>query len=124
MSLSPDSTPEGYLPPFEVVKASAFHMAMEAIEKELGKPCYALQGKRVNTWIAEQLRVKGGGAPAERTMQLVVAKCKQPGRYLYRASPFCKAVAVHNPEPGPGDTWINGNSALVELTGPCWTERV
>ena len=38
MSLSPDNTPEGYLPPFEVAKAYALHLAMEAVEKELGKP--------------------------------------------------------------------------------------
>ena len=95
MSLSPGSTPEGCLPPFEVAKAYALHLAMEAVEKELGKPGYVLLGKRVNTWIAEQLQIKGGGAPVERTVQLVVAKCRQPGWYLHRASPFCKAVAVH-----------------------------
>ena len=38
MSLSPDNTPEGYLPLFEVAKAYALHLAMEAVEKELGKP--------------------------------------------------------------------------------------
>ena len=79
MSLCPDNTPEGCLPPFEVAKAYAFHVAMEAVEKHLGKPAYVLLGKRVNSWIAEQLTVKGGGAPAERTVQQVVAKCKEPG---------------------------------------------
>ena len=48
MSLSPDSIPEGYLPPFEVTKAYALHLAMEAVERELGKPAYALPGKRVH----------------------------------------------------------------------------
>ena len=37
MSLSPDNTPEGYLPLFEVAKAYALHLAMEAVD-ELGKP--------------------------------------------------------------------------------------
>ena len=58
MSLSPDNTPEGCLPPFEVAKAYALHLAMEAVEQELGKPGYLLLGKRVNTWIADScLRV-------------------------------------------------------------------
>ena len=82
MSLHPEDTPEGCLPPFEVAKAYAFHVALEAIEEHLGKPAYALLGKRANSWIAEQLHVKGGGSPAERTVQQVVAKCKEPGWYL------------------------------------------
>ena len=81
MSLHPEDTPEGCLPPFEVAKAYAFHVALEAIEEHLGKPAYALLGKRANSWIAEQLHVKGGGSPAERTVQQVVAKCKEPGWY-------------------------------------------
>ena len=59
MSLCPDDTPDGCLPPFEVAKAYAFHVAMEAIEEHLGQPAYALLGQRVNSWIAKQLHVKG-----------------------------------------------------------------
>ena len=81
MSLFPDGAPEDCLPPVEVAKAYALHLAMEAVEQELGKPGYLLLGKRVNTWIAEQLTLKGGGAPAERTVKQVVAKCKEPGWY-------------------------------------------
>ena len=86
MSLRPEDTPEGCLPPFEVAKAYAFHVALEAIEEHLGKPAYALLGKRANTWIAEQLHVKGGGSLAERTVSSPSAKsqagslAKQRGR--------------------------------------------
>ena len=79
MAWSPDCTTEGCLPPFEVAKAYALHIALEEISQHLGKPAYDLVGKRSHAWIAECLELKGGGSPSERAVRLSVARCQQPG---------------------------------------------
>ena len=81
MSFSPDRTTEGCLPPFEVAKAYAFTVALEKIEDVMGTPVYQLLGQPKDTWIAQQLEVKGGGAPNERSVRAAVARCKAPGWY-------------------------------------------
>ena len=70
MSWPPDSTTEGCLPPFEVAKAYAFHVALEDISAHLRMPAYQLLGKPPDKWIAERLELKGGGNPSERTVRL------------------------------------------------------
>ena len=69
MAWSPDCATEGCLPPFEVAKAYALHIALEEISQHLGKPAYELVGKRSHAWIAERLELKGGGSPSERAVR-------------------------------------------------------
>ena len=69
----------GHLSPLETCKAFAFHVALEAISKNLRKLAYSLLGQSAPAWIAEQLTLKGGGCPSERAVRAAVAKCKASG---------------------------------------------
>ena len=42
--MDPDTTPAGKLPPFEVAKALAFKVCLDAIEKHTKKTCWELTG--------------------------------------------------------------------------------
>ena len=75
----------GHLSPLETCKAFAFHVALEAISKNLQKPAYSLLGQSAPAWIAEQLTLKGGGCPSERAVRAAVAKCKGSGWRLGQA---------------------------------------
>ena len=77
MAWSDADTKVGHLSAFETCKAFAFHVALEAIAKQLERPAYDLLGKRSHVWIADQLTLKGGGSPSERAVQAAVAKCKE-----------------------------------------------
>ena len=76
MTWSDVETKVGHLSAFETCKAFAFHAALEAIAKHLKRPAYELWGTRSHAWIAEHLRLKGGGCPSERAVQAAVARCK------------------------------------------------
>ena len=68
MSFSSDDTKVGHLSPWEICKAFALHTALLAIEKKLKKSAHDLLGQRMNTWIAGQLELKGGGSPTEKAV--------------------------------------------------------
>ena len=80
-SFSPDSTADGELAPWEIAKAYAFHVVLEKASEILDLPAHELIGGRVDDFIASQLIVKGGGVPARRTVQQVVARCKDSSWY-------------------------------------------
>ena len=44
VDMDPVSTPEGQLPPLEVLKAVAFNDVIEEMEKHTGKTCWELLG--------------------------------------------------------------------------------
>ena len=56
MSFNPDNAREGELPPWEVAKAYAFKIALDAIAEHTGTPAPELVGERVDAWIAKQVR--------------------------------------------------------------------
>ena len=80
-SFSPDDTRDGELPPFEIAKAYAFKMVLERVAATLRRPASKLLGEPVAEYIASQLTVKGGGAPASRTVQQVLSRCQDPSWY-------------------------------------------
>ena len=77
--MDPDGTKDGHLPPWEVAKAFAFHHALTVIAERLGEDAATLLGECVDAYIANQLTVKGGGRPSERSVRAAVARCKEPG---------------------------------------------
>ena len=79
--LSPDSTAQGTLPPFEVAKAWAFEKVLKHMEKHLGKSTWMLIGEEKTRFIAKHLQLKGGGHPGHTAVSNAIAKCKQPGWY-------------------------------------------
>ena len=54
--LSPEDTPKGKLPPFEVAKAYAFSVVIGAMEKHMGKSACVLLGGDKGEFIANQLK--------------------------------------------------------------------
>ena len=81
MAFSPDATAEGYLPPWEVAKAFAFHKVLSRIEEVLGLPAHELLGESRDKWIAKELTLKGGGCPSDRTVRKTVKRCSKPDWY-------------------------------------------
>ena len=75
--MDPGSTPEGQLPPLEVLKAIAFNDVIEAMEKHTGKTCWELLGKSKKQFTADRLKVVGGGKPSARAVQKHWTKKKQ-----------------------------------------------
>ena len=69
MDLDPGNTPEGQLPPLEVLKAFAFKEVLEGMEEHTGKTCWELLGKSKKDFTAERLKLKGGGKPTARAVQ-------------------------------------------------------
>ena len=78
---SPDDTRDGELPPFEIAKAYAFKLVLERVAATLQRPASKLLGEPVAEYIASQLTVKGGGAPASRTVRQVLSRCQDPSWY-------------------------------------------
>ena len=50
----PAATKEGYLPPWEVVKAFAFHTVLQDVAEVQGVEAHDLVGKRVDEYISEK----------------------------------------------------------------------
>ena len=71
----------GTLPPFEVAKAFAFHVALAHIEKHTGMSSRQLLGESRKAFIARQLQLEGGGTPGFTAVQNAVKKCSEQGWY-------------------------------------------
>ena len=78
---SPDDTPEGTLPPFEVAKAYAFAQALSQIKKHTGKSVRQLLGEDQASFISKHLKLKGGGRPNRRTVFKASSRCSEEGWY-------------------------------------------
>ena len=79
--LSPDNTPQGRLPPFEIAKAYAFDIVIKQMEKHMGKSACVLLGEDKGEFIASQVTVKGGGHPTATAVYQNLKKCTEPGWY-------------------------------------------
>ena len=80
-TMSPDNTPDGMLPPFEVAKAYAFELVLQTMQKHMGKSCKSLLGEEKGSFIARHLRLKGGGHPGRAAVFKAIARCKAPTWY-------------------------------------------
>ena len=69
----------GTLPPFEVAKAFAFHVALAHIERHTGMSSRQLLGESRKAFIARQLQLEGGGTPGFTAVQNAVKKCSEQG---------------------------------------------
>ena len=82
----PAATKEGYLPPWEVAKAFAFHTALQDVAEVQGVQPHELVGKRVDEHISEKVALKGGGHPSNRAARALLKKCESsdwfPGKGL------------------------------------------
>ena len=72
----PAATKEGYLPPWEVAKAFAFHTAVQDVAEVQGVQPHDLVGKRVDEYISEKVILKGGGHPSSRAVRKLLKKCE------------------------------------------------
>jgi hypothetical protein len=81
MSLCPESTQVGRLPPWEVAKAAAYHNAITDIAEHLKDDAAKLLGMSVAEYVAKKLTLQGGGHPTKRAVKEVIAKTKEPGWY-------------------------------------------
>ena len=73
---SEETTKPGALPPFEVAKAFAFDVVLREMEQHLGQSCWMLLGVEKRSFIAQHLRLKGGGHPGCTAVENAIAKCK------------------------------------------------
>ena len=78
---SPEHTPDGELPPWEIAKAFAFHVVLSDVAKHLGMEPKDLVDGRVGSYIASKVLLKGGDHPTERSIQKTIARCKLPDWY-------------------------------------------
>ena len=88
VSFSPELTRDGYLPPWEMAKAHAFHVCLRQISAHLGEEPAELLGERVDAWIAKQLTLKGGGCPSDRAVRDLLKRCQDPKWYPGKLSSF------------------------------------
>ena len=79
--LSPDNTPEGSLPPFEVAKAYAFEKALSQLVKHMGMSVWQLIGEDEGEFIAKHLELKGGGQPSRSTVLMAIKRCGEKAWY-------------------------------------------
>ena len=77
--MSPDDTPKGHLPPLEITKAFAFDVVLRQMEKHMGKSACVLLGEDKGSFIAKNLKRKGGGNPTRFTVFKTIKKCKGKG---------------------------------------------
>ena len=77
MDFDPAGTPQGKLPPWDVVKPVAFQEVISKMEKHLGKTCKQLTGLGKADFTAEQLTVVGGWESTGRAVQLTWTKVKE-----------------------------------------------
>jgi len=78
---SPEHTPDGELPTWEIAKSFAFHVVLSDVAKHLGMEPNDLVDGRVGSYIASKVLLKGGGHPTERSIQKTIARCKLPDWY-------------------------------------------
>ena len=75
----PDATKAGYLPPWEVAKAFAFHTVLLDVAEIQGVQPHDLARKRVDEYISGKVTRKGGGHPSSRAVRKLL-KCESPDR--------------------------------------------
>lgn len=92
VSFAPDDTPEGFLPPWEIAKAFAFHTVLQKAAELLASTPSDLVGERVDDYIAKQLTLKGGGQPCSRGVRKVIARCREPAWYPGKPSDHSKTA--------------------------------
>lgn len=80
-SLSPDDTPNGTPPPFEVAEAYAFDVVLSQMEKHMGKSLRQLLEDEKGNFIAKQLELKGGVRPSRSSVFKAIQKCGEKGWY-------------------------------------------
>ena len=83
---SPDTTPIGKLPPFEIAKAFAFDQVLAHLENHTGTPVRTLLGEDKGLFISKQLALQGGGNPSRSAVFKVLQKCRQPGWFPGKVS--------------------------------------
>ena len=79
--LTPDKTPEGYLPPFEVAKAYAFEKVLSQMVEHMGMSVYRLIGENKGDFIARHLELQGGGRPCRSSVFKAIKRCGEKGWY-------------------------------------------
>ena len=75
----PGNTPPGELPPWDVAKAYAFSVVIDKMREVTGKSVRSFLNATKAEFIAGQVRSANGQHPTERTVEYVVARCKDPG---------------------------------------------
>ena len=93
MDFSGDGTPAGYLPPWEVAKAYAFHEVILHMQAELEIKAHEFLGQAIDAYIATRVTLKGGGSPSVRAIRALVKKCEDPAWYPGKA----KATSTGRP---------------------------
>ena len=78
ISFDPGNTPSHNLPPWELAKTYAFHVAIEKLVEVTGMSAVDVLGNKTNDFIAEQVLNASGEHPTERAVRAAVARCKQP----------------------------------------------
>ena len=78
VDFSGDGTRAGYLPPWEIAKAYAFHQVILHMETELDMKAREFLGQAMDAYIATHVTLKGGGSPSVRAIRALVKKCEDP----------------------------------------------
>ena len=86
VDFSGDTTVDGFLPPWELAKAYAFHVVLATIAEELGTPAHELVGQAVNDYIAANVFLKGGGHPSRVAIAVAIKRCQDPEWYPGKVS--------------------------------------
>ena len=77
-TFNPAGAVDGELPPWAIAKTFALHVVIHTMSEELGTPAHDLVGGRTDQYIAQQVRIKGGGHPSSRQIRRVVQRCQDP----------------------------------------------
>ena len=77
--VSPASTKDGYLPPWEVAKVFAFKTVLSDVSDLFLLQPHEIVGKRVDEYIAEKVTLKGGGHPTARAVRKLLRKSHDHG---------------------------------------------
>ena len=80
-SFCPDSTRDGYLPPWELAKAVALHTVVQEMAERWSITPSEVVGGRLDAWIASRVVLKGGGHPSERALRAALSKCSDEAWY-------------------------------------------
>ena len=108
---APDNTKVGYLPPWEVAKACAYHEVVHHVAEHLGEEPSKLLGDRVDNWIAGRLTLQGGGHPSARAVRNQIKLCRDLSWYPGKRLKTCPArqgkarKAGKAPRRTPGHRW-------------------
>ena len=84
--LSPDNTPIGRLPPFEVAKAYAFDVVIGQMEKHLGKSASLFLGQEKGEFISNHLKLKAAPNLRGKLCTRTIENAKRKGGILAKSS--------------------------------------